>query len=73
MYVCMYVWVGRRSARVGGSGLHYPVQRGSALGRTHTHTHVWAAPDGPTASAERGGPAAHGEAALSRAALREAV
>ena len=30
----------------------------------HTHTHVWAAPDGPAASAERGGPAAHGEAAL---------
>ena len=34
----------------------------------HTHTHVWAAPDGPAASAERGGPAALGEAALSRAA-----
>ena len=39
-------------------------QRGIALGR-HTHTHVWAAPDGPAASAERGGPTAHGEAAVS--------
>ena len=49
----------RRSARVGGSG--------AALWAAHPHT-VWAAPDGPAASAERGGPAAHGEAALSRAA-----
>ena len=51
--------VGRRSARVGGSG--------AALWAKHP-PHVWAAPDGPAASAERGGPAAHGEAALSRAA-----
>ena len=52
--------VRRCSARVGGSG--------AALRVAHPHTHVWAAPDGPAASAERGGPAAHGEAALSRAA-----
>ena len=54
--------VRRCSARVGGSG--------AALRVAHPRTHVWAAPDGPAASAERGGPAAHGEAALSRAAQK---
>ena len=57
--------VGRRGALVGGSG--------AALWAAHPHTYVWAAPDGPAASAERGGPAAHGEAALSRAYLPSTV